>query len=173
MSEAAREWLKGARDGTIRTRSGDPYKPSAIRAYDDHLERRVLPALGSRRLADVRRCDVQDLVDQLVAAKLAPSTVKGAILPLRAIYRRAVARGDVAVNPTSGVEVPAVRGGRDRIASPQEARHLLDVLPVGDRPVWATAMYAGLRLGELQALRWENVDLDGGTIRVEQGWDRV
>ncbi|MDP8909320.1 MAG: site-specific integrase [Chloroflexota bacterium] len=173
LSDAATEWLRGARDGTIRNRSGDPYKPSAVRAYKQQLERRVLPALGGRRLADVRRSDVQDLGDKLVAAGLAPSTVQCSILPLRAIYRRAVARGEIAVNPTSGIEVPAVRGGRDRIASPQEARQLLDALSVEDRPLWATAMYAGLRLGELQALKWENVDLDAGTIRVEQGWDRV
>jgi len=33
-------------------------------------------------------------------------------------------------------------------------------------------MYAGLRLGELQALSWENIDLDGELIRVEWSWDK-
>jgi integrase len=37
--------------------------------------------------------------------------------------------------------------------------------------VWATAMYAGLRLGELRALRWEDVDLGAGVIRVKRSWD--
>ena len=32
--------------------------------------------------------------------------------------------------------------------------------------VWATAMYAGLRLGELMALDWKHVDLDRDLIRV-------
>jgi integrase len=32
-------------------------------------------------------------------------------------------------------------------------------------------MYAGLRLGELRALRVDDVDLAGGVIRVERGWD--
>jgi len=37
--------------------------------------------------------------------------------------------------------------------------------------LWATAFYAGLRLGELRALRWDDVDLAVGLIRVERGWD--
>ena len=85
--------------------------------------------------------------------------------------RRAVARGDVAVNPTSGIELPAVRGRRERIASPEEAAKLIESLPRSERALWATAMYAGLRLGELRALRWQDVDLAAGIIRVERSWD--
>jgi len=44
-------------------------------------------------------------------------------------------------------------------------------VPAGDRALWATALYAGLRRGELQALRWTDVDLDAGLIRVERSWD--
>jgi integrase len=64
-------------------------------------------------------------------------------------------------------QVAGVLGGRDRIASPEEASKLLAVLPNDDRALWATAMYAGLRRGELQALAWEHVDLAVGVIRVE------
>ena len=73
-------------------------------------------------------------------------------MPLRAIYRQALALDEVAVNPTSGVQLPAVRGKRERIASPAEAAQLIAALPQRDRAIWATAMYAGLRSGELQAL---------------------
>jgi hypothetical protein len=62
-------------------------------------------------------------------------------MPLRAIYRRAVGRGEVTVNPTTGVELPAVRSRRDRIASPAEAATLLAAIPTRDRALWATAMY--------------------------------
>ena len=92
-------------------------------------------------------------------------------MPLRAIYKRAVARGHVAVNPTTGVELPAQRGGRDRIADPVEAAKLIEAVPERDRAVWATAMYAGLRRGELRALRWSDIDLKEGVIRVEHSWD--
>jgi integrase len=84
---------------------------------------------------------------------------------------RAVNRGEVAVNPTLGLELPAVRGQRDRIASPEEATKLLAVLPEADRALWVTAFYSGLRRGELAALRWEDIDLASGVIRVERAYD--
>jgi integrase len=145
LREAADACLAGAREGSIRTRSGDPYKPSAIAAYDGALRLHLLDDLGAARLSDIGRADVQDVADRPLAKGLDPSTVRNALMPLRAIYRRALARGEVAVNPTTGVELPAVRGCRDRIASPAEAAALIEALPEDDRALWATALYAGLR----------------------------
>lgn len=54
-----------------------------------------------------------------------------------------------------------------------EAATLLAVLPADDRAVWATAFYAGLRRGELHALRVRDIDLDADRIAVECGWDQV
>jgi integrase len=92
-------------------------------------------------------------------------------LPLRAIYRHAIDHDEATVNPTVGLSLPAVRGRRDRIVAPQQAARLLEALPSRDRALWATALYAGLRLGELRALRWEDLDLAAGLLRVERSWD--
>jgi integrase len=164
-------WLNGAKAGTVTNRSGDPYKPSALRSYERAMRLRVLPEFGSTRLADLRRPDLQEFADGLLAEGLNPSTIKVTLLPLRAVLRRAVSRGELAVNPCGGLELAAVRGGRDRIAPPEEAEALIAAVPEDDQAVWATAMYAGLRVGELQALRAEDVDLANGVIRVERGWD--
>jgi integrase len=69
--------------------------------------------------------------------------------------------------------MPAVSGRRERIASPQECAELLAALQPSDRALWATAIYAGLRRGELMALRLEDVDLAAGVIHVRRGWDAV
>jgi integrase len=69
--------------------------------------------------------------------------------------------------------MPAVRGKRDRIVSPERAATLLRALRDDDRALWATAMYAGLRCGELRALRWEDVEFLDGVIHVRRGWDQV
>jgi integrase len=171
LREAAESWLAGAKDGTIRNRSGDAYKPSAIRSYESALNRRILDDFGASKLSAIGRRDVQDFADSLHAEGLDPSTIRNVLMPLRAIYRRALARGDVAVNPTTGIELPAVRGRRDRIASREEARALIDALPQSEQALWATAFYGGLRLGELMALSWEHIDLETNVIHVEQSFD--
>jgi integrase len=168
---AAEAWLEGAKAGTIRTRGGDRYKPSTIRSYEAALRDRIYPDLGAHRLGSIQRVDVQDLADRLLAEGRDASTIRNAIMPLRVVYRRALSRGEVAINPTAGVELPAVRGKRDRIASTEEAATLIAALHEADRALWATAMYAGLRYGELAALAWEHVDLTAGLIRVERAWD--
>jgi integrase len=106
-----------------------------------------------------------------MAEGLSASTIRNALMPLRAIYRHALALDEVAVNPTTGVQLPAVRCRRERIASPTEAARLIAALPKQDRALWATATYAGLRSGELQALADELVDLDKNVIRVQWSWD--
>jgi hypothetical protein len=147
VEQAWAAWLSGARAGTVTNRSGDPYKPSARRSYERAMRLRVLPEFGATRVADLRRPDLQEFADGLLAEGLNPSTIKVTLLPLRAVLRRAVGRGDLAVNPCDGLELAAVRGGRDRIAPPDEAEALIAAVPEDDQAVWATAMYAGLRMG--------------------------
>ena len=174
LKKAGEQLIAGMKDGSIRNRSGDRYKPKTIRGYEQALRLRVYPDLGDLLIQDVRRSDLQSLVEQMTAEDQEPcdpSTIRNTLLPVRVIYRRALSRDEVGVNPTAALELPAVRGRRDRIAAPEEAAELLAALEQGDRPIWATAFYAGLRAGELQALRWEDVNLAGGRIRVERTWD--
>jgi integrase len=173
VKEAADQFIAGARSGSIRNRVGSPYKPASVRGYDRSLHLHVLPALGHLRLTDVRRRHVQTLVDDLIESGLAGSTVRNACDPLRRIFDRALKRDLVAVDPTDGIEWPASSRSRDRVADPKEAQRLLEALPEDARALWATALYSGLRRGELRALRWTAVDFDKGVLSVERGWDDV
>ena len=173
VREAAERWIAGARSGTITNRSGNRYKPSCLRGYIAALENRIVPALGQIRVAELRRRDVQRLVDQWLEAGVSPSCARNWLMPLRAICRRAISREDLAVNPTSGLELPAVRGRRERIATPGEVEALLDALPDDDRALWTTAFYAGLRRGELAALLLEDIDFDANLIHINASWDVV
>lgn len=173
VAEASEKWLEAARAGVVRTRSGELYKPGALRGYAQAFHSRIVPELGNLRVSAVTRNDVQDLVDRMLAEGLAPSTVKNAILPLRAMYRRLVSRSEVTENPTLGLALPASSARRERIARPAEAAKLLAALEPEDRAVFATALYAGLRRGEIKGLRWCDVDFGTGLIRVERGWDDV
>jgi integrase len=175
LNEAAKQWLAEARVGVIRPRSGEPYKPAAIRGYERHLRLRILPEIGSHRLSEIEREDVQKLVNTMLAQGMSAALIEASIVPLQAIYRHALDTPSmgIAVNPTTKIKLPANNGKRERVAPPQECQALLAALPrVGDRALWATAMYAGLRRGELQALRIEDVDLAAGLIYVRRGWDQ-
>ena len=165
------EWLAGARDGSIQNRRKERYKPSVLRLYETTLTLRVLPELGDRRLADVDHADLLLLKEGLLGAGCSASTIRNTFTPLQAVYRRAARNGLVPVNPTLDLELPTA-ASRERAATPAQAAELIDTL--GDLgPLWATAFYAGLRRGELQALRVRNVDLGAGAISVEHSWDRV
>jgi integrase len=140
------------------------------------MEARVLPVFEGEELSVLELRDFQDLADELLAAGHDPSTIRNTFMGLRALYRRAVARGDVALNPTAGLQLPAVRGRRDRIASVSEADKLLAALPDGDRALWSTAFFGGLRRGELMALDVKHVFDEIGvanTIEVVRSYDPV
>ena len=171
LQEAADAWLRAAERGDIRNRSGRPYKPSTLRGYRRSLGGRVLPALGSRRLNAVTTVDLQTLVDDWLAEGQTPSTIRNSLKPLQAIYRRARSREGVPMNPTHDLELPTPGPGEIRIVSPEVAARLIEAVPLDDQATWATGLYAGLRYGELRALRWGAVDLDAARIMVRESWD--
>jgi len=172
IAQAAEALIAGMNDGTVLDRTGRPYKPSTRRGYARDLRNDVVPALGALRLTDVRRRDVQALVDAL-RARYSPSSVHNKLDPLRVIFRRALRDDVIAHDPTVGLEMPSVRGRRDKIASPDQAAALIAALPISERALWGVALYAGLRIGELRALRWTDVDLQANVIRIRAGWDEV
>jgi integrase len=174
LSQAADAWLTAARAGIVRNRSGDVYKPSAIRGYEQVLRRHVLDELGHERLRELTLPQLQRFVDKLAADGKEPATITTAITPVRAIYRRARQLGEVHANPTNGVSVPAVDRRQTRFATVEQIEPMCEHLDSAkDRALWSTALYAGLRRGELTALHREDIDLAAGVIRVERGWDQV
>jgi integrase len=164
------EWLEGARAGRIRNKREQPYKPAVVRNYELALRLRVQPVLGDRRLADIHFADLLDLKEQLQGSGVSDSTIRNTFVPLQAIFRRARRTGLVATNPTADLGLPTA-GRRERAATVPHAIELLEPLGELERAVWATAFFAGLRRGELRALRVRNVDLVAATITVERGWD--
>jgi integrase len=171
IREAGEAWLEGAERGEIRNRSGRPFKPSSLRGYRQAFADRIVPAIGHVKVAALTTSDLQVLVDEWQAEGHAASTVRNSLRPLQAIYRRARAREGVPVNPTRDLELPVPERREVEIVTPGSAATLLAALPSADRAVWATALYAGLRSGELRALRWGAVDMSRGIIKVRESWD--
>jgi len=171
LKQAATEFMAGAEDGTISSRAHEPYRPPTLRGYRSAFERVLLPRLGSRRLSDIRTGELRALVGELRASGLSESTTRNTLVPLMALFTWALQRELVAVNPCVALQLPVSKGRRENIAGDEEADLMLATLDPRDRPLWACAFYAGLRRGELQALRWEDVDFVEGIIRVERSWN--
>ncbi len=170
VKAAADELIAGLRSGSIHARGGGIYKPSTVVGYEAALRLRIIPDLGERRLSKVTRGDLTTIAEKMLGEGRDASSVRNALMPVRLIFRRALDAGTVTVNPTAGLALPAPQGRRDRIATPAEATTLLAAVPDGDRALWATALLAGLRLGEIAALDWASIDFERGTIAVERSW---
>jgi hypothetical protein len=85
IAVAAQRFLADARRGEARTRSGDRYKPSAVRGYEQGFRLRLVPAVGASRLADLRTADLQRLVRRWQADGVNPSTIRNTMNALRAL----------------------------------------------------------------------------------------
>jgi integrase len=82
VRESADRWVERARQGAVRNRSGDTYKPSAIRSYEEALRLRVVPEFGAVRLSDLARADLQRFVGRLLSDGMGASTIRNTLLPL-------------------------------------------------------------------------------------------
>ena len=129
------------------------------------------PACACQHARRPARCSHAPRVRRPVARHrpLAPiCTVLSVMQPLRLILRRAVLEGQLASNPSRELGLPGGKRREDVVTDPAHAQRLLGALEPPERVIYATAFYAGLRRGELRALRWRHVDLASGTIRVEE-----
>ncbi len=142
--------------------------------YRRNADGYIRPTLGPRKVRDITPDVI--LAWQRALTKgggvksgkaLAPNTVRLARAPLAGAFKLALATGVVAVNPMLTAGRPAPKRSIPRHWSPEQARTFLGFLE-GDRtyPVWAFLLGAGLRIGELVWLRWDNVDLERRHARI-------
>lgn len=160
VGKAVDLFIAAAREGKVLTKHGRRYKRRAIDDLESALVVHVVPALRGKRLADVRRGDVQRLVDEL-AVELSGSRVRTVVNAMRSMYRWAQDRDHVSHDPAGRVRLPAMDATpRDRVATPAEFERLLAALPAEDALPFALAGYATARAQEIRLARWEDVDLD-------------
>jgi len=90
---------------------------------------------------------------------------------MHGIFRRAQIVWALPVNPLARVEKhPSRRSGDIQVFSPDEIGAGACAASEQHRAVFLTAAFTGLRMGELLALRWREVDFTGSTIRVRASW---
>ena len=169
-SEALRGGLSGAageiptpEEGKVRR----DWKPQTVTVYRGVLEH-LKAELGSSRLDSIRPRDVAAYTRHALDG-FAPKTVNLHLNVLADVFKTAKAEELVESNPVDGAERPKVRRRRWRILEPVEVGRVLRAFTDEQaRTMFLTLILTGLRRFELQALRWRDVDLVDGVLRVRE-----
>jgi integrase len=133
----------------------------------------ILPRMGKRRVSKIRASDLDALYAELRTSgsesggPLEPASVRRIHIILHAAFAQAIKWRLIVANPADAATPPSLPPGR--ITPPQpaalaEAMRLVDEYDVDFAMYVRLAATTGARRSQLIALRWTDVDLDGGTI---------
>jgi integrase len=152
------QWLTEVAQPTVR--------PSTYTLYRQLLSRHVIPTVGHLALAKLSPQDLTGLYANL-SRRLAPRTVGHVHRVLHRALRDALHWGLVARNVCDAVSPPKVPRQEMHVLDPEQARALIAAAD-GDplEALYILAVTAGLRQGELLALKWRDLDADAGRLTV-------
>lgn len=153
-------WLDNVLPGSVKDSTADGYRYI--------IGRYITPAVGKVRLAKLSPLHVQEMLTDMERRGLSVATRRQA----RAILRRALNHAErfEMVHRNAAAQTEAPRGSTHRIddaLTQDEARALISA--VKGQPlecIVTVALSLGLRKGEALALRWQNIDLEAGTLTV-------
>jgi integrase len=143
-------------------------KQSTRGSYDSALERHVFPALGDYRLTDIVPLHIEQFVQTKMKSGLNPKTVRNLILVLQGILSIAVDNDVILKSPIRRSHKPVCRRREKPIWSPEVVFKVIQASPDRHRALFCCAGLVGPRLGELLALQWKHINLDGRKLRIEQ-----
>jgi integrase len=158
---------------------------STRESYCQHVDLHIVPLIGAVKLSQLSVPMVRAFEDALRKDR-SPAMVRKILGSLSAILADAQERGLVGQNVVRGLRARRQRGkdrradkrqrGKFRIGvdipSPEEVRTFIAHLEGRWRPLFLTAIFAGLRSSELRGLRWSDVDLKRAELHVRQRADR-
>ena len=150
------------------------WKPHTIIVYENTVDKHLKPVFGSTRLDGIRPRDVAAYVRQVMSEPhprfgrpLSAKFVNLHLNVLHNVFKAAIAEELVQTNPVASVERPKVQRRRWRILQPAEVgRVAAGFTDERARRVFLTLILTGLRRFELQALRWQDVNMLDATLRV-------
>jgi integrase len=162
LGEYLDSWLSDSVKDTVRQRTYERYE-SIVRVH-------IQPAIGRVKLKALTPNHVRALYRDKLDAGLSLRTVNYIHVTLHKALKDAVSDGLVPRNAAS-VKAPRPEKPEIKPLSPDQARKLIATAgEAGDRleALYVLALHCGLREGELLGLKWDDVDLDAGTLQVRR-----
>lgn len=157
------QWLKSIEGTVARHTFGD---------YADKVRLHIVPSLGRLRLRDLTRDHLQKLYRKKTAEGLSPRSVRYIHATMSKALHDAEGADLVRKNVARFARPPKYEHTERPIMSVAEAMLFLEAIR-GHRheALYLLAVTTGLRRGEMLGLRWEDLDLDAGTLRVSRSLD--
>lgn len=154
-------WLNGSVKGYV--------KPSTFESYERMIRNHIRPALGHKKLKTLAPDHVQYFYQSKLDDGLAPGTVHLMHGILHKALEQAVKWGAVPRNVCKAVTPPKPNPEEIRPLDAEQAKRLLEAAG-GNRleALYVLAVTAGLRVGELLGLKWEDMDVDTETLRIRR-----
>lgn len=145
------------------------FKASTQHGYKAVLNNHVLPAWKDWRLREIERLAIQQWVADKFRQDTGWQLVRNAWVLLSGILETAVEFGYLQTNPARGVKFPQ-KGLKERpvIIAGDSLAKLLKQVNEPHRTMVSLIAATGLRIGELLALRWSALDLEGGSLTVRE-----
>jgi integrase len=192
LTEARREresLLAGLREGrtavpatlAVRDLFADYMQTRTLSARTDAHERdlfgRYLGTIAARRAQDVTASDIAAVMRDLRERGLSSWTRVAVYRIVRGTFAHGVRRGVLSRTPTDGLapsERPPQRNAR--AVEVLTAEEIAKLVRAASSERWRAALglagFAGLRLGEIRALRWADIDLAAGAISINASMGR-
>jgi integrase len=162
VEEYLDQWLRDAQD-TVRQ--------STFERYKNLVDLHVAPALGRIKLKDLTPAHARWFYRERLDSGLAPATVHKIHAVLHKALKAAVSDGLIPRNAASGMKLPRIAREEIEPLAAEEARRLLETARETSNRLevlYVLALNTGMRQGELLALKWDDVDLERGVLRVRR-----
>jgi integrase len=158
-------------DRWLMHKKADGTKPKTILGYSSIVNKRLKPILGKIRLDKLRPLNVQNAIN-LIRDHVTVSEARRSRMVLSLALNQAVRWEILPRNVCQAVRPPAIPDGQEYIVkywTSKDVRVFLDVAKTHRQyVVFYVALMTGMRAGELLGLRWQDLNLKEGIIKIEQ-----
>lgn len=165
--EWVNQWLF-SKDGMV--------KPSTFSSYSYKLQHYILPYLGELSLNQLSEAKINNMIQKWIEQGLSASSVKILARLLSQTLEQAKLSGKIAINPCNKVKLPKVTKRKIRSLSLREQKKLEEMARKTKKNQYLPvilALHTGMRIGEISALKWENIHFEKNIILVEHTYQRV